>query len=223
MAADQQEVARAGGADQRPRVPALALGPLAGGAHLRLPVGDQLVYGLHAGELHARHQLDLHVGCHPQHVGLLVVFEEPAQLGAAAVHLVAADEVASPCFCWPVSSNAPTTKPRRRTRRAAASSPPAANRRTTLIAARVSQTARFNNRSVRSGVRSPTCCAIVHPLRVGRSLASADTYLSACCQVWVRAKHGRSRPSRSSRARSTRRAATLAAAAARDSVVFTHT
>jgi hypothetical protein len=29
---------------------------------------------------------------------------------------------------------------------------------------------------VRSGVRSPSCCAIVHPLRFGISLTSADTF-----------------------------------------------
>ena len=102
--------------------------------------------------------------------------------------------VASPAFSWPVSSIAPiTSPPRRRPRRAASSRPAAANRRTSLIAASVSQDARFSSRCIRSGVRSPACWAIVHPFRFGSSLTSADTYLPACCHVSVRAKHGLSR------------------------------
>jgi hypothetical protein len=73
--------------------------------------------------------------------------------------------------------DAPTTKPRRR--RAAVLNPSTTNRRTRLIASSVSHTARFNNRCVRSGLRSPTYSAIVHPFRFGRSLATADTYLAA--------------------------------------------
>jgi hypothetical protein len=102
-------------------------------------------------------------------------------------------------------------------------SPSTTNRRTTLIAASPSHTARFNNRWVRFGVRSPMYCAIVHPLRFGMSLASADTYFVACCQVCVRAKHGRRRSIRPARNRCTRPAAILAAAAALGFVVFTHT
>ncbi|MEV0216985.1 hypothetical protein, partial [Micromonospora sp. NPDC050695] len=66
-------------------------------------------------------------------------------------------------------------------------------------------------------------CAIVHPFRFGISLTSADTYRPACCQVCVRAKHDRSRPSNSPAVRAARAASMLAAAAAFDLVVFTNT
>jgi hypothetical protein len=88
--------------------------------------------------------------------------------------------VAVPCFCWLVSSSAPTASPPRHPcRRAASSRPATANRRITPIAAQASQAARLSNRWVRCGVRSPTCCAIVYPLRLGRSLTRAVTYLPA--------------------------------------------
>ncbi len=62
-----------------------------------------------------------------------------------------------PALTCPVSSIAPTARPRRRpVLRAASSSPATANRRTTPIAATVSQTARLSNRWVLSGARSPT-------------------------------------------------------------------
>ncbi len=132
--------------------------------------------------------------------------------------------VASPAFSWPVSSIAPTTKPPRRPLRlAASSSPAAANRRTWLIAANVSQDALFSSRCVRSGVRSPARCAIVHPFRLGSSLASADTYFPAYCHVSVRTKHDLKSPSSSTRFRTASPAPILAAAAAFDSVVLTNT
>jgi hypothetical protein len=87
----------------------------------------------------------------------------------------------------------------------------------------VSHDARLSNRCIRSGLRSPACSAIVHPFRFGISLASADTYLPACCQVCVRAKHGRSRSSSSARFRLARPAPILTAAAAFDSFVLTNT
>jgi len=62
---------------------------------------------------------------------------------------------------------------------AAWSRPATANPRTTAIAAKPSQAARFSSRCVRSGVRSPTYRAIVHPFRFGRSLITAPTYLAA--------------------------------------------
>jgi hypothetical protein len=110
--------------------------------------------------------------------------------------------VASPAFSCPVSSIAPITSPPRRPRRAASSRPFTANRRTTLIAAEVSHLAWFSSRCARSGVRSRPCRAILHPFTLGNSPAGADTYLPACSHGSVRAKHGRSSPSSSSRSRS---------------------
>src|SRR6266478_422572 len=129
--------------------------------------------------------------------------------------------VAWPAFSCPVSSIAPITIPPRR--RAASSRPPAANRRTTLIAADVSQAAWFSSRWVRSGVRSPPRRAILHPFTRGSSLTSADRYLPACSHGSVRAKHGLSSPSSSSRFRSASPAPMLTAAAASDFVLVTQT
>ena len=129
--------------------------------------------------------------------------------------------VALPAFSCPVSSTAPTVIPPRRRRRAASASPATANRRTTLIAADVSQAAWFSSRWVLSGVRSPACRATLHPFTLGSSPASADTYLPACSQGSVRAKHGRSSPSSSARFRSASAAPILAAAAASDLVLVT--
>ena len=132
--------------------------------------------------------------------------------------------VAWPAFSWPVSSIAPITiPPRRLPRRAAASSPATANRRTTAIAAKVSQLAWFSSRWVRSGVRSPPRRAMLHPFTRGNSLASADTYLPACSHGSVRAKHGRSSSSSSSRLRSASLAPMLTAAAASVLVLVTQT
>ena len=117
----------------------------------------------------------------------------------------------------------PPGEPRRRPRWAAASSPAAANRRTSLIAAAVSHDARFSSRCIRSGDRSPACSAIVHPLRRGRSLTSADMYFPACCHVCVRAKQPRSAPISSALLRAAGPAPILAAAAASDSFVLTST
>ena len=99
--------------------------------------------------------------------------------------------VAVPAFCWPVSSSAAIRSPRRLRWSAIASRPATANRRTRLITASASQTARLSSRCVRSGVRSPTCSAMLHPFRFGISLTNADTYRPACCQVCVRTKHDR--------------------------------
>ena len=85
--------------------------------------------------------------------------------------------VASPFFSCPDSSSAPI---RNAPRRAASSRPDTANRRTTPIAAKVSQAARFSSRCVRSGVRSPTCWAMLQPFRFGRPLITAPTYFPAC-------------------------------------------
>ena len=117
---------------------------------------------------------------------------------------------------------APITRPRRRfRRRAASSSPVTANRRTTPIAAKVSQLAWLSSRWVLSGVRSPACRAMLHPLRSGSSLITAAAYLPACSHGSVRAKHGRSSCSSSARFRSASPAPILAAAAASDSVLVT--
>ena len=128
--------------------------------------------------------------------------------------------VACPAFSCPVSSIAPITIPPRR--RAAASRPVTANRRTTLIAAKVSQLAWFSSRWVLSGVRSPPC-GRTPPIHPGQPLTSADTYLPACSHGSVRAKHGRSNPSSSSRFRSASPAPILTAAAASDCVLVTQT
>jgi hypothetical protein len=128
-----------------------------------------------------------------------------------------------PALTWPVSSTAPTARPRRhQVLRAASSSPATANRRTTPIAAKVSQTARLSSRCVRSGVWSPARSAIVHPFCLRRSHITAAAYLPACSHGSVRAKHGRSSPSSSARFRRPSAAPILAAAAAFDSVVFTN-
>jgi hypothetical protein len=129
-----------------------------------------------------------------------------------------------PALTCPVSSIAPTARPRRRPVLPAASSSPAtANRRTTPIAAEVSHTARLSSRWVLSGARSPACAAIVHPLRLGIWLITAAAYLPACSHGSVRAKHGRSSPSSSARFRRTSTAPILAAAAAFELVVLTNT
>src|SRR5262249_15682492 len=72
-----------------------------------------------------------------------------------------------------------------------------------------------------SGARSPTCWAIVHPLRLGKSLTSAPTYLPACSHGSARTKHGRSSPSSSPRFRGATAAPILAAAAAFGLLVVT--
>lgn len=73
------------------------------------------------------------------------------------------------------------------------------------------------------GVRSPTCSAMVHPLRLGRSPARADRYSPECWHVCVRAKHDRRLSIRADRSRSACAAPILAAAAASDSFVLTNT
>jgi hypothetical protein len=128
-----------------------------------------------------------------------------------------------PCFSWPVSSSAPTVIRRRRDRRAASSNPAAAYFLTWLIATASSHEARLSNRYDRPGVRSAACSATNQQFRDRRSLTSADTYLPACSQVCVRAKHSRSRPIRADRSRTALRAPMLAAAAALDSFVLTNT
>jgi hypothetical protein len=97
-----------------------------------------------------------------------------------------------------------------------------ANRRTSPIAAKVSQEARLSSRWVRSGVLSPACSAIVHPLRLGSPLTRALMYFPACSHGSGRAKHDRSRPSSSARFRPASPDPILAAAAAFALVVVTH-
>ena len=131
--------------------------------------------------------------------------------------------VRSPALTCPVSSMAPTARPRRRpVLRAASSSPATANRRTTPIAAVVSHTARLSSRWVLSGARSPACAAIVHPFRLGIWLVTAAVYFPACSHGPVRAKHGLSRSSSSLRVWRASAALILAAAAALGFVVLTN-
>jgi hypothetical protein len=77
-------------------------------------------------------------------------------------------------------------------------------------------------RWVRSGVLSPACSAIVHPLRLGSTLTRALTYFPACSHGSGRAKHDRSCPSSSASFRSASPDPILAAAAAFALVVVTH-
>ncbi len=94
VAADEQVVARGGGGDPGPGVPAFALGAVAGGAGLPAPcVRHQPPDGSGARGLRPGGQGEREVRRDPQHVGLPAGLEELAQLGAAAVDLVAADEV----------------------------------------------------------------------------------------------------------------------------------
>ena len=94
VAADEQVVARAGGADPGPGVPPLALGAVAGRADLPAPlVRQQPGDGLRAGQLRARGQGEHEVRGNAQDVGLAGGLEVAAQLGAAAVDLVPAVEV----------------------------------------------------------------------------------------------------------------------------------
>jgi len=80
-------------------------------------------------------------------------------------------------------------RPPARRRAAAWSRPATANPRTAPIAAIVSHDARFSNRCVRSGVRSPTCRAGC-PFRFGRSLITAATYFPACSHDPARSNAG---------------------------------
>jgi hypothetical protein len=91
-----------------------------------------------------------------------------------------------------------------------------------LLRRPVSQTARLSSRWVLSGVRSPECSAIVHPLRLDRPSIKAAAYLPACSHGSTRAKHGLSSPSSSARFRRPSPAPILAAAAASDLVVLTN-
>ena len=127
-----------------------------------------------------------------------------------------------PALTCPVSSIAPTARPRRRpVLQAASSSPATANRRTTAIAATYPHRA-ADSRWVLSGARSPTCAAMVQPLRLGIWLITAAAYLPACSHGSVRAKHGRSPSSSSARFRRASAAPILAAAAAFGFVVLTN-
>jgi hypothetical protein len=74
-----------------------------------------------------------------------------ASLPAQPRYCLLTPAVRVPALTCPVSSIAPTARPRRRpVLRAASSSPATANLRTTPIAAQVSQTARLSSRCVRS-------------------------------------------------------------------------
>ncbi len=89
VAADEQEMLRAGGAHPGPGVAALALG--AGNGHgLPVPVGGQVGGGEGVGaEPGDRVELDGERAAHAQHVADLVVLQMLAQLAGAAVDLVA--------------------------------------------------------------------------------------------------------------------------------------
>jgi hypothetical protein len=131
--------------------------------------------------------------------------------------------VAWPFFSCPDSSSAPIRKPARRpVRRAASSRPDTANRRTTPITANVSQQTRFSSRCVRSGVRSPTCSAMLRPFRFGRPLITAPAYFPACTHGSTRANDGLISPSSSARFRRASPAHKLTAAAAFGFAVFTN-
>ncbi len=94
VAADQQVAARGGRAQPRPCIPALSLGALPGGADLPAAGVCQQAGGrLLAGEPDPAGQGEVEARRDPQHIALATVFQELAQLGAAAIHLVAADEV----------------------------------------------------------------------------------------------------------------------------------
>src|SRR5579875_1704046 len=78
-------------------------------------------------------------------------------------------------------------------------------------------------RVVRSGDRSPACLAIVRPLRRGRSLISAATYLPACSHVPVRRNAGLTSSISPARFRAASLTATLPAAVASDCSFVTQT
>ena len=103
------------------------------------------------------------------------------------------------------------------------SRPPMTNRRITLTAARWSQHAWLSSRWVLSGVASPTCSAMVQPLRLPRSDRHARTYLPAWIHGSTRRKHPRI-PSISSSSRSPARpASTMRPAAVFGLVLVTQT
>src|SRR6266702_1852851 len=93
VAADQQVMAPGGGAGPGPGVPPLALGPVPGRADLPAQVTAQHADRLGARAGHAPGEGDREVRRDPQDVRQGGVFEELAQLGAVAVHLIAAREV----------------------------------------------------------------------------------------------------------------------------------
>ena len=95
VAADQQVVPRRGGPDPGPRVPAVPLGSLASGPDLpSAGVLQQRRDRLGAGHHGPAAQRDAEVRGDPQHVRLIAGLEVLAQLGAVAVHLVPAVEIA---------------------------------------------------------------------------------------------------------------------------------
>jgi hypothetical protein len=95
VAADQQAVAGGGGGDPGPGVPPLTLGPLAGGADLpaAVLVLQQRLHRVRAGHPGAGGERDHEGGRDPQDIPLPALLKELAQLGAAAVDLIAADEI----------------------------------------------------------------------------------------------------------------------------------
>src|SRR5258708_1050610 len=99
---------RGGGVQPRPGIPALALGARPGGADLPAAgVLAQRAGGLRAGHrLPAAGQDQVKGGPDPQHVPLAAVLAELPQLGAVAVHLVAAHEVEPHSVSEPVGAQA---------------------------------------------------------------------------------------------------------------------
>ena len=94
VAADRQVMPRAGGAQQRPGIPALAFGAGPGGADLPAAgIVQQPGDRLRAGQPGPSRQRQAKAGRNPQHIALASLFAELAQFGAGAVDLVAADEV----------------------------------------------------------------------------------------------------------------------------------
>jgi hypothetical protein len=125
--------------------------------------------------------------------------------------------VASPAFSCPISSIATITIPPRHLQPGHREPAHHGHRGAGVPAGIVQQPL------VRSGVRSPPRRAMLQPFTRGSSLTSADTYLPACSHGSVRAKHGRSSPSSSSRFRSASPAPMLTAAAASILVLVTQT
>jgi hypothetical protein len=84
-------VARTDGGDQRPGVPALALGPVPGGADFPAAgIFQQPGHHIGARQSDPTRQREAEAGGDPQHIPLPVVFEELPQLRAAAVDLIPA-------------------------------------------------------------------------------------------------------------------------------------
>jgi hypothetical protein len=85
VAADQQVMPGRGGTQPGPGVSAVAFGSGPGRADLPAAAGAQPGGGLLAGQRAAAGQGEAETGRDPQHVGLVMIFAELAQLGAPAL------------------------------------------------------------------------------------------------------------------------------------------